>query len=135
MLRKFLVIGDFNLKGVNWVTGNSNSSLETDFINGFADLGLLQCIDSATHNKGNILDILLTKSKQYITDLKIIDMERYCISDHYAITFYISHKVIRKPRTKRACYDYKNVRWDSLNKDLNDINWDSLLDYQEPETA
>ena len=135
MLRKFLVIGDFNLKGVNWVSGNSNSSLETDFTNGFADLGLLQCIDSATHNKGNILDILLTKSKQHTTDLKIIDMERYCISDHYAITFYISHKVIRKPRTKRACYDYKNARWDSLNKDLNDTSWDSLLDYQEPEVA
>ena len=29
----------------------------------------------------------------------------------------------------------KNTRWDSLNKDLNDINWDNLLDYQEPETA
>ena len=63
MLRKFLVIGDFNLKGVNWNTGISNSSLENEFLNGFADLGLLQCINVATHNKGNILNILLTKSK------------------------------------------------------------------------
>ena len=40
-----------------------------------------------------MLDILFTKSKQYITDLKIIDTERYCVSDHYAITFNISHNV------------------------------------------
>ena len=63
MLRKFVVIGDFNLKGVNWATGNSKNFLENEFINGFSDLGLLQCIDVPTHNKGNILDILLTKSK------------------------------------------------------------------------
>ena len=82
MLRKFLYIGDFNLKGVNWDTGNSSNSLENELVNGFADLGLLQCIEFATHNKGNIRDILLTKSKQYITDLKIIDTERYCVSDY-----------------------------------------------------
>ena len=28
MLRKFVVIGDFNFKGVNWVTGNSKNFLE-----------------------------------------------------------------------------------------------------------
>ena len=95
MLQKFVVIGDFNLKGVNWVTGDSTNSLENEFVNGFADLGLLQCIDAPTHNKGKILDILLTKSKQYITDLKIINTERFCISDHYAVTFNITQTVFR----------------------------------------
>ena len=135
MLRKFLVIGDLNLKSINWSTGTSENVLETEFLNGFAELGLVQCIDAATHNKGNILDILLTKSKQYISDIKIIDTERFCISDHYAISFNISHKVYRKPRTKRTCYNYKNARWENLNNDLNTINWDSLLDFQEPEAA
>ena len=58
MLRKFLVIGDLNLKNIDWSTGTSEHSLETEFLNGFAELGLLQCIDAATHNKGKILDIL-----------------------------------------------------------------------------
>ena len=135
MLRKFVVIGDFNLKGVNWVTGNSKNSLENEFLNGFSDLGLLQCIDVPTHNKGNILDILLTKSKQYIKDLKVTDSERYCISDHFAITFNISQTVTRKPRVKRTCYNYKNARWENLNSDLSGINWDDELDYHEPEHA
>ena len=135
MLRKFLVIGDFNLKGINWNTGSSSNSQENAFLNGFADLGLLQCINDTTHSKGNILDILLTKSKQYVTDLKIIYTERFCISDHFAITFNIKHKIMRKPRVKRTCYDYKNAPWENLNNDLNCINWDNLLEYVEPEVA
>ena len=130
-----MVIGDLNLTSINWSTGTSENVLETEFLNGFAELGLVQYIDAATHNKGNILDVLLTKSKQYISDIKIIDTERFCISDHYAISFNISHKVYRKPRTKRTCYNYKNARWENLNNDLNTINWDSLLDFQEPEAA
>ena len=135
MLRKFVVIGDFNLKGVNWVTGNSKNFLENEFVNGFSNLGLLQCIDVPTHNKGNILDILLTKSKQCIKDLKVIDTERYCISDHFAFTFNISQTVIRKPRVKRTCYNYKNARWENLNNDLSNINWDDEFSYTEPENV
>ena len=58
MLRKFLVIGDFNLKCVNWNMGNSTNTVENEFVNGFADLGLMQCIDAPTHNKGKTLDVL-----------------------------------------------------------------------------
>ena len=136
MLRKFVVIGDFNLKNVNWNAGNgiiSTNSLENEFLNGFADLGLLQCIDAPTHNKGKTLDILLTKSKQYITDLKVIDTERYCISDHFAVTFKISQTVTRKPRVKRTCFNYEKANWNDLNNDLNNINWDITLDCQEPD--
>ena len=135
MLRKFVVIGDFNLKGVNWVTGNNKNFLENEFVNGFSDLGLLQCINVPTHNKGNILDVLLTKSKQYIKDLKVTDSERYCISDHFAITFNISQTVTRKPRVKRTCYNYKNARWENLNSDLSGINWDDEFDYHDPENV
>ena len=62
MLRKFVVICNLisNLKGVNWVTGNSKNYFENEFLNVFSDLGLLECIDFPTHNKGNILDILLS---------------------------------------------------------------------------
>ena len=77
MLRKLLVIGDLNLKSINWSTGTSENALETKFLNDFAELSLVQCIDAATHNKGNSLDVLLTKSKQYISDIKIIDTERF----------------------------------------------------------
>ena len=106
MLRKFLVIGDQNLKSINWSTRTSENALETEFLNSFAELSFVQCIVAATHNKGNILDVQLTKFRQSISDIKIIDTERCCISDHYAISFNIKHKAYRKPRTKRRCYNY-----------------------------
>ena len=43
MLRKFVIVGDFNLNGIDWVTGNTRGSIEREFLNGFADLGLTQC--------------------------------------------------------------------------------------------
>ena len=109
ILRKFIVIGDFNLNGVTWATGSYKTSVEKEYIHGFANLGFLQCIHKPTHTKGKTLDILLTTSLSHIKDLKIIDTERFCISDHYAITFVINETIKRKPRVKRKCYNYKNA--------------------------
>ena len=95
----------------------------------------MQCINEPTHKKGNTLDILLIKSFSYIKDLKIIDTERYCISDHLAITFVITETIKRKPRFKRKCYNYKNTDWDMLNETLDILDWDNLIDYCEPEIA
>ena len=137
MLRKFIIVGDFkfNLNGIDWATGNTRSSIEREFSNGFADLGLIQCINTATHTKGNTLDILLTLSTSYLKNLKIIDTERFCISDHYAITFSITEKVKRKQQVKRLCYNYKRANWKNLNEELELINWKIFLDHHEPEIA
>ena len=135
MLRKFVIVGDFNLNGIDWVTGNTRGSIEREFLNGFADLGLTQCINTATHTKGNTLDILLTTSTSYLKDLKIIDTERYCISDHYAITCSITEKVKRKLNAQRLCYNYKKANWKNLNEELKLINWEIFLDHYEPEIA
>ena len=135
MFRKFVIVGDFNLNGIDWVTGNTRGSTEREFLNGFADLGLIQCINTATHTKGNTLDILLTTSTSYLKILKIIDTERYCISDHYAITFSITEKVKRKLNAKRLCYNYKKANWKNLNEELKLINWEIFLDHHEPEIA
>ena len=135
MLRKFIVIGDFNIKGIDWASGNARGSIEREFLNGFADLGLFQCINTATHDKGKTLDILLTTSTSYLKNLKIIDTERFCISDHYAITFSITEKVKRKQHVRRLCYNYKKANWKLLNEELEMISWENLLDYHEPEIA
>ena len=135
MLRKFFIVGDFNFNGIDWVTGNTRGSIEREFLNGFADLGLIQCINTDTHTKGNTLDILLTTSTSYLKNLKIIDTERYYISDHYDITFSITEKVKRKLNVKRLRYNYKKANWKNLNDELKLINWEIFLDHHEPEIA
>ena len=62
MLRKFIIIGDFNLNGIDWASGYTRNSIEREFLNGFEDLGLIQNINVANHNKGKTLDILLITS-------------------------------------------------------------------------
>ena len=135
MLHKIIIVGDFNLNGIDWATGNTRSSIEREFLNGFADLGLIQCINTATHTKGNTFDILLTTSTSYLKNLKIIDTERFCISDHYAITFSITEKVKRKQQVKRLCYNYNRANWKNFNEELELINWEIFLDHHEPEIA
>ena len=51
MLRKFIIVGDFNLNGIDLGSGYTRSSIEREFLNGFADLGLIQNINVATHKK------------------------------------------------------------------------------------
>ena len=35
MLRKFIIVGDFNLNGIDWSSGYTRSSIEREFLNGF----------------------------------------------------------------------------------------------------
>ena len=66
---------------------------------------------------------------------KFHDTERYCISDHYVITFSITEKVKRKLNAKRLCYNYKKANWKNLNEELKLINWEIFLDHHEPVIA
>ena len=67
----------------------------------FKELGLDQCITEPTHNKGQILDLLLTNSKNIASDIKVISDKDLCKSDHYLITLEIKTNVKHKMVPKR----------------------------------
>ena len=52
VLKKFILMDDFNLRNANWEAYSSTHSTEQSFINEFLLLGLIQCISSLTHVKG-----------------------------------------------------------------------------------
>ena len=64
-VKKLFIIGDLNLRNVNWDTNSSSSNVEKLFLEEFFRLGLIQCITESTHKKGNILDVLLTNSENF----------------------------------------------------------------------
>ena len=134
-LKKFFLIGDFNLRHANWETFSSSNSTEQTFINEFVRLGLIQCIFSPTKNKGNILDILLSNSDNFISDITILSNNESCKSDHYAITFKVKIKVVRKKPIKTKSFNFKRANWDGLNEDLNNVDWLLTLDCLEPDIA
>ena len=134
-LKKFSLVGDFNLSSTNWVTNLSTHSTEQMFLDAFIRLGLLQCISKPTHVKNNILDIVLTNSDNYISNIKLLSDHEACKSDHFAITFKIKLRVERKKPIKTKSFNFKHANWEQLNTDLNNINWISFLDCLEPDLA
>ena len=58
-LKKFsnyVVVGDFNLYGVSWLSGVTTEALENKFLETFSDIGLAKLIEKPTHNQGRTLD-------------------------------------------------------------------------------
>ena len=108
-MKKFFLIGDFNLRNANWEILSSSNSTEQSFINEFLRLGLIQCISSPTHIKGNILDILLTNSDNFVSDITILNNNESCKSDHYAITFKVKINVKRKKQMKTKSFNFKRA--------------------------
>ena len=134
-VKKFILIGDFNFPHNNWDTQSSNVSLEQDFLNMFAKNSLIQTVHTPTHRHGNILDLLLTSSGRFVDNIHVLKDSLICKSDHFPITFDIMIKFKRNKGTKREIYNFKKANWDRLNSELANIDWTSLLDYHEPESA
>ena len=132
-LSKIFIIGDFNLSCVSWESLEGGTPIEQCFVDSFVDLGLVQCINEPTQVSGNTLDILLTNCEPCIDNLRILDKDSICKSDHFPINFNVKIKVTKRKPCKRRCYNFKKADWDRLNRDLCQTNWNSLLNSWEPE--
>ena len=89
-----------------------------------------------THShKGNILDVPLTNSENLISNNQIKSNCEICKSDHHAIIFDIMLKIKRKKPIKIKRFNFKSANWHSLNTDLNNVDWISVLDCMEPDQA
>ena len=134
---KHIVVGDFNFSKTNWlseIAGNSTDRVEKLFLDLFGDLGLVQLINRPTHQGGRTLDLVLTSSESLVNDLSISGQHAVCQSDHYAITFRMSHRV-EKIIKKRTALNFKKANWEGLNKALNLVKWDTIIGKHEAETA
>ena len=92
-LKKFILVGDLNLKNANWETNLSRHGVEQMFLDEFLRLGLIQCVSAPTHIKENILDIILTNTDNFISNIEIMSNHETCKSDHYALKFDIKLKI------------------------------------------
>ena len=131
---KIYVIGDFNLSNTSWPDLTSNVPLEQYFIDKLSELGLQQCINSPTHIKGNVLDLLLTNAESSVHDLSVLDKDSVCKSDHFPISFRMNSIISRKKSSKRKCYNFKKANWDAINSELLNTDW-SILNCCEVEFA
>ena len=94
----FLISGDFNIH----VCCRSRP-LVTDFLNLIESFNLVQCVKDPTHEKGHILDLVLS----YDLSVSVNEIcESACISDHLPVLFTVSIPCLRAKTcapTRRLC--------------------------------
>ena len=104
------------------------------FIDTFNDLGLEQVVGVPTHQHGRTLDLVLTNKTGLIRNVSVLEQHKVCQSDHFAIQIDLNIKA-RKLVNKRKAYNYKKANWDGLNREINSVGWDRLLNSCEPEVG
>ena len=118
-------MGDFNLPDINWNTLSSTSQLSNVFCDLVFKLNLSQLVDMPTHNQGNILDLIFTNDEELFHTITVHPHEAFPLcSDHYPITFDISHgaSLPKQFNTCQYVYDYTKANYEGLNSCILDSN-------------
>ena len=79
-------------------------------------------VNEPTYKPGNTLDLLFINIPGLIKNLKVLERNQFCLSDHNAITFDLCIKVKYKFIPKRTIYNFDKGNYTGLNHDLNNIN-------------
>ena len=133
-----IVMGDFNQPNIHWPTLSSSSqpgSLICDFV---FQCNLSQLIQSPTHYKGNILDLVLTNSPSLISNVTVHPYRSFSIqSDHLVITFSIKSIPFARPHHQPShyVYDHTKTDWDSLLSYLLDFDFSEFYLFNDIESA
>lgn len=132
-MSKHILVGDLNFPEISWPDGTSSCELHHKFCDFFqCDIGHSQLVNEPTHKSGNTLDLLFTNIPGLINNLKVLEHNEFCLSDHFAITFDLSIQVKYKTVPRRQIYNYNKGDYVGLNQDLHNINWDVVFAINDP---
>ena len=122
-----LIMGDFNLPDIDWDLLNGGTRFSSNFCDLTVDLNLRQLVVSSTHKAGNILDLILTNSDNFIDDVVILEpLPCDLSSDHYIVTFRISipQPIMRAPQD--FSLNYSRTNWDAMITFFHDYDFGEL---------
>ena len=124
---ELIILGDFNLPDINWSNLSCNKSTSSLFCDFVFDHELFQFVESATHSKGNILDLVLAKSDDLVQETLIHTNEPLpnMISDHHLISFIIPCTVPLFSRNKPVAFNFRKGDYVSMNDHLAEVDYNS----------
>ena len=131
-----VIVGDFNLPDIDWDTLSSSIPVSELFCDFVFNNNLLQLINTPTHTRGNILDLLLTTSEDLIQNIRVISQHNLIQSDHFIINFCLTYST--PPHSTSSAnntyvYDFPKADFDGLCSFLFDVDFDSCLQSQDVE--
>ena len=137
-----IVGGDFNFPDASWpngIPGVGASKEERDMLSYMSEFAenfhLVQCIPmQATHQAGNMLDLLYTNSSEIIHSTKVSAIPTI-YSDHYIVEFTTTMgtsttrniaSTNTKPDNTFDCLNFfsSDIKWDELEQLFEDHNWE-----------
>ena len=125
-----VVMGDFNCPDIDWDTlaGLSHfSSLLCDLI---FDLNLSQFVDIPTHDKGNILDLIIANSNVLVSNVHT-DGNKFLSSDHFLLHFSLNpHLPYHMPNVISGhpmYFNYSKADLEGMCHYLLDIDFSNFL--------
>ena len=120
--RQVCILGDFNFRNIDW--GNITGDREAEeFLNVVQNNFLKQVIREPTR-QGNILDLVLTKSENDISEVEVGG--QLGNSDHNEIRFNVKWGGKFKGCNNVKVPDFRRADYTGLRNQLADVNWEAI---------
>ena len=119
-----ILLGDFNLRHVNWEELTSTRNVDLSFLDCIGDNLLTQIVREPTR-EGNILDLALVGDVDSVTSCKVL--EHFANSDHNMVELTVDCPVPRITRQERKVYLYTKGNYDGIATELQQTNWEDYL--------
>ena len=124
----FIILGDFNLPKINWTNSTANGQAAEIFLNFCVNNALTQCIDSATHKDGNVLDLLLCNLPALsILISSSVNCPISSTCDHNLVLSSLSVSVPSSQKYSYSFPNFKKANFENINNILLSYNWNLLL--------
>jgi Reverse transcriptase (RNA-dependent DNA polymerase)/Endonuclease-reverse transcriptase len=120
-----ILIGDFNLPGIDWEGGLARGAGPEKVLEACRDEYLEQMVHFPTHTRGNCLDLLLTNVPERVENVRSVG--RLGSSDHFMIQAEIlvgKHKEQQQGFVK----NWWKADWSKMKEEMAAIDWSSLED-------
>ncbi len=119
-----IVIGDYNLPGINWSKGTSDTKGK-NVLRTVEEEGLEQLVNFSTHSKGNILDLVITNCAENIIDIS--DAGRLGKSDHVILLVRMDIGAREKQEGGRV-QSWRRANFAKIREEMEEISWGAELE-------
>jgi len=117
--KHMLLMGDFNYKGINWLTSQASETTAQQFLDCLEDSFLTQHVTEPTR-EDSILDLVITDEPDMIDEVKVLG--HFSSSDHNAL-YWTTNVAVKKVSTNRLIRDFNKADIASMKKELRSLNW------------
>ncbi len=134
-----LITGDFNYREIQWKDGHVDAPekhIAHTFYDTVQDLYLIQHVEEYTRyregQRPSCLDLVLTNESGLVSNLQYLP--GLGNSDHVSLLFDVNIYT-NQTKKKTENYAYHKGDYEAIRKEMNDVNWEELLQDKDVETA